>query len=730
MEAVCNEDQGKLILENGIIRRVFSTEGAFRTVNLTFLRDGRNLVVPPANFEAITPWGHGDEVKEKKPPAPCREVEISLDGKTASLGLGEGFKYESHDLKRKEDSLTLRVKFVPLLAEWQGLELELYLTIYDNEPFFIKWIKLINNSDKTVTVTGCKPEVLRMPTAGDVSYMREITRTAYPMGRPNYASDQVREPFACSTGYTPPKNDPVIYVDHSTQKTELFGFSLITDYVFQPPSIGANGQEILTQFPEGPNMRVSPGGDFESFRTYFVLFEGDLEDGSLAFRRMIRKVCPWTKDFVVMFAHTYWRKSHSEKVRSTGIFDPSPLYRSIDQAAETGFDVWMFDMGLWPTTWGDFEPRPEFPNGVSDMRQVSDYAHSKGLKVNIHTSDDYALDRNKHPLTDESGKCVSVDIGVHTDCLKRHANHMTRDKDGKQRDVYMCGCSGWHDYMLKKALPFYEAIDLDLIDPDGAEGHSIMCYAKDHPHASPEESQYMNWKLNYERFKLYREKGWIVQAPGGVSSLFRGNSTIHTYTREISSYKDVYDLALATRKDLYRGSLYVPNTADNYFLALNPNVMLDFDIFKKPERIDYYFASIACYGVTIVVSGESVYETEEAKQIISRWLALLHAHHDILCRDIIHLAPVTGKNIDAIMHVADRGATRGFLAAFNPTRSVLTTRLVIPGKHVGNIDRLMMRDLKTGLEIAIKPDRAGNFLYDVEILPLDYSLALALAPET
>ncbi|MFH0796507.1 MAG: hypothetical protein V2A65_05545 [Candidatus Omnitrophota bacterium] len=698
-----------------------------------FEEDGRNLVNPK------TTLGIDNEITVKS--TPSREARLGINGKTFDVGLGESFKYKNHYVQRGKDILTLRVNLQPVSREFEGLILNIFYRIADTEVFIVKWVELVNKSRKEIEVTPCQPEVLTMP--APVSRWCEITRTVFPTYHP---LNPEKHPFLFGRyDFSPEGNSPIIWIDHSSKRDETFGFTLTNDYVsyyqgassiinpptekkpfsLYPGSIASLGQstpqEVLTKYPAGPRVIVRPGEKFESFKTYMTLFKGDYEDGGLSIRKMVRKLCPWIDNFVTEFQHTYWKESVSKKIRETKKADLAPLKHTINQAAEVGFDYWQFASTLWISNFGDFEPRPEFPNGTRDMKAVADCAHSKGLKVGAYVMGECACDHwPTLYLTDDDGRCVSRDIGVHKDFVKDHPEYALKVPSGRKSYNVMCASGGWHKYRHEKTKRLVREIGLDAFDWDG-NYYGDLCYSDEHKHSSPEESQYLNWRCQMETYNYYRDKGIRLMAPDFLQSVFHGNCGFPTYHTETATHKDLYRFILKLRECLYLSTFFIPNTALKYGVWVDENVMFHTKILKDPAFLDYYFASICAFGTNLFMLGEEVYNNNQTKNIIKKWLGFMKDYNELLRQDTIHLSCPTGNQIDAIVHIDGRG--RGLLAAFNPTGTKLLTRLLIPGKYFPGLEELQIKDIwiNHSQEICLNEN---NFPIDVEVNPKGYLFSL------
>jgi len=725
----CSRDGDSLTIENELIRRTFDIGQGFRTTELVYKGDGRNLVDPRSSSGL-----HGQDVDES---APCRELALSVDGHLWNIGLGEGFSFDRHEEEYGDKGeMSLRVYLAPACPEAEKLELVIEYILYPGKSFLVKKFTLTNKRDTTIVVDSACPEVLTMPAV--FHRWRDVTRTVYPTYHPRFPG---QSPFNyCLHNHSPEQSSPVIWCDRFVKSPERFGFAMANDYVTTcathnvttdprkdwiplPGSIVSQGhaipQEIFTRFPVGPKAHIKPSETFESFRTFMTLFEGDFEDGSLAVRRMCRDLCPWVSELTTTFKHSYWPKAVSEKVRESGVFDMEPLKKSIDQAAELGFDFWFFSSALWASDFGSFTPRPEFPNGVTDMRKVVDYAHAKGLKVSIHTNEDYGVDFEALYVSDENGKCLVVDMGADTHFIRDHFHWVSLDSHGRQTNGWvMCGSSGWHQHLMDVKFRVMHEIGVDEVATDGCY-YGDMCHATNHEHHSPEESQYLNWKYQVIRYRRYMDEGFQLVSPDWYGSFFHGNRGVPSIPDETFTCHDPYDFIRILRKCLYISTYSIPNTALNYGIWTDENVTLHLRLTDNPQLLDYYFASICSYGVKIRMLGEEVYDSPKTREIVAKWIDFIRGNHAILCGDVIHLSAPTGTQIDAVAHVDPELRPQGLIVAFNPTRGALCKDLPVPVRHLGGgVAVEFERDNKRET-VTVNED--GNAVCRIELPPRSYA---------
>lgn len=126
------------------------------------------------------------------------------------------------------------------------------------------------------------------------------------------------------------------------------------DYHYQMPLL------MTSTYPLGPGVILEPGQTFESFRTFELLHDrDDRERKGLARRKMYRTVALQVTENPI-FMHV--RHSAPEAIRL-----------AIDQCAAAGFEMVIMTFG------SGFNIESEDPDYIGQMKQLADYAHSKGV---------------------------------------------------------------------------------------------------------------------------------------------------------------------------------------------------------------------------------------------------------------------------------------------------------------------------------------------------------------
>ena len=83
-------------------------------------------------------------------------------------------------------------------------------------------------------------------------------------------------------------------------------------------------------------------------------------------------------------------------------------------------------------------------------------------------------------------------------------------------------------------------------------------------------------------------------------------------------------------------------------------------------------------GVAACYRGYRLYDSNETKAIVQKWVAFYKKYRDILTSDIYHLRRPDMQGIDAFMHVNYKLENKGLIMVFNPTDKQLNLNLTVP----------------------------------------------------
>jgi hypothetical protein len=105
------------------------------------------------------------------------------------------------------------------------------------------------------------------------------------------------------------------------------------------------------------------------------------------------------------------------------------------------------------------------------------------------------------------------------------------------------------------------------------------------------------------------------------------------------------------------------------------------------EHLPHYearFANLLGYGVQACFRGPRLYDSEETKAVVKKWVSFYKQHRDVLDNgEIIHLRRPSGRDWDGILHANPLGKEQGMLCIYNPLNEEITRSIRVPMHYTG-----------------------------------------------
>jgi len=92
-----------------------------------------------------------------------------------------------------------------------------------------------------------------------------------------------------------------------------------------------------------------------------------------------------------------------------------------------------------------------------------------------------------------------------------------------------------------------------------------------------------------------------------------------------------------------------------------------------------YFGS----GVAACYRGWRLYDSNETKSIVQKWVNFFKSYRDILTSDIVHVRRPDMQGLDVILHVNPFIENRGLAMVYNPTGYPIKQSLLLPLYYTG-----------------------------------------------
>ena len=111
-----------------------------------------------------------------------------------------------------------------------------------------------------------------------------------------------------------------------------------------------------------------------------------------------------------------------------------------------------------------------------------------------------------------------------------------------------------------------------------------------------------------------------------------------------------------------------------------------------------------------------MFDTDETKAVVKKWVDFYKAHRAILDSDLIHLRRADGRDWDGWLHVNPALPERGLAMIYNPLNEPIERRIRLPLYYTGLTDRATVRH-DDGRSEEIKLERDYSAEITVKIPP-------------
>ena len=132
------------------------------------------------------------------------------------------------------------------------------------------------------------------------------------------------------------------------------------------------------------------------------------------------------------------------------------------------------------------------------------------------------------------------------------------------------------------------------------------------------------------------------------------------------------------------------------------------------EHLDAYEAHLAQNlgaGVQACYRGPRLYDTEETKAVVKRWVEFYKKHRAILESDVIHVRRADARDLDCVLHVNSQlHLHRGLAMVYNPLDSAIDRTVTLPLYYTGisDVARIGEQDSATGWSAPVSSATASR----------------------
>ncbi len=542
--------------------------------------------------------------------------------------------------------------------KWQGVTVVVHYEMYDGIPLLSKWISVKTEGHPDLKINHFTSEILAVREEESSVDHGPGLMTPNLLVQTDYAFHDMSSRFSNQCVRWLP--DP----DYTSQ----------VNYQRLTPNLLKVGPPI------GPGVTLSPGDEWQSFRTWELPFDShDRERKGLAERRFYRTIAPWATENPI-FMH----------LTST---DPVVVKAAIDQCEAVGFEMVILSFGSGLTM------EDVSDANIQKFKDLANYAHSKGIQLG-----GYSLFSSRR-IDDEN------DV----------INPATGQTGGAIFGNAPCLSSLWGIRYLDKLRKFITATGFDLLEHDGPYPGDV-CASKNHPgHDGLEDSQWQQWDSSVEFYKWLRETGVYLNAPdwyflnGGSKTGIGYRETNWSLPRErqiILGRQNIYDGTWTKTPSM--GWTFTPLTEYQGGGAAATLEPLESHRVAYRQHLWQNFGS----GVQSCYRGPRIFDTDSTKVMVKVAVDWYKKYRQILNSDLIHLRRPDGQEWDGILHVNPNLKEKGLAMLYNPLKVNILRKIKLPLYYTGLTETAQVRmgssAGSSSLE-SVPKEYVLNRFFDIEI---------------
>ena len=669
-----SKDGSALVLDNGLVRRTIRLSPNAATVGLDDLRTGASLLRSVRPEAMVTIDGKAWKIGGLKGQldhgylTPAWIQKLTDDAEAfapTSWEIADPEKpFDWKRVRHSEDrpwppkGSALLLHFTSRDPAMKGVTVTVRHEIYDGVPVLSKSVIITNGTDHPITIDSLTAEILAAVEGESAVDSREPGQWRRPPI--DVLSDYMFHGMDVDTANRVATWEPD--PEYATQ----------VSYNLQTPCL------LVCKPPIGPGKQLKPGESLTSFRVFLVVQDStERERQGLTVRRAWRVLAPWTTENPLMMHVLGSNKS--------------AFRQAVDQCAEVGFEMIIHTFG------SGLNMENADPFYIKKIKDDVDYAHAKGIHVG-----GYSL-------------FSSRSIDAENDVI----NPATGKPGGAIFGNAPCFGSKWGQQYEAKIKRFMEETGFDLLEHDGPYPGD-PCASTSHPgHRGLADSQWTQWETSRGLYSWCRAKGIYVNQPdcyflaGGNKTGMGYRETNWSLPRDqqiIHARQHIYDGTW--NKTVSMGWMFVPLTqyhGGGEAATIEP----------LKEHLPEYEAQLAANlgaGVQACWRGPRLYDADETKELVTRWVKWFKRYRDILESDVIHGRRPDGRDIDYIVHVNPKLKEKGLVAIYNPLPEAVTRTVRLPLYYTGLVTAAKIRQEEGALK-EYPLDRSGHATVDVAIKP-------------
>jgi len=210
---------------------------------------------------------------------------------------------------------------------------------------------------------------------------------------------------------------------------------------------------------------------------------------------------------------------------------------------------------------------------------------------------------------------------------------------------------------------------LNILEHDGSYPGDL-CASQAHPgHRGLSDSQWTQWRTITDFYQWCRERGIYLNVPDWY--FLTGSNKNGMGYREVNWSLPRAQQLMLGRQNIYDGTWEKTPSMGWMFVPLVEYHGGGEEATLEPlcEHLDAYEAHLAQNfgaGVQACYRGPRLYDSEETRVVVKRWVDFYRRYRQILEADLIHIRRPDARDLDGYLHVDACGAIRGLAMVFNP----------------------------------------------------------------
>ena len=662
----------QLILDNGLVRRVFLLDPNVSCISYTNLSSGQELlrsIEPEARLVFNgTSYNVGGLSGQKEKAYLRLEVENNLQKKDSDFVFTN---YSISDIKpfihwkpttwltnpNQAKGKTVTLEFISNLPALKNIMVQVHYELYDGLPLMTKWVSVENKSSASIKINRVVNEVLGL-----------VEEESAVVGKPEEMKKQHGIYFETNYAF----NNAMRYdiSDQTTHwKTDL-SYTSQVNYNFETPC-------LLEIYPEkAPGIVLAPNEVFKSVRTNELLMDSyDRQRRGLMLKQMYRTIAPWTTQNPI-FMHLVSKNDQE-------------VINAIDQCVATGYEAVILSFG------SHLEMEDTTTANLNRWKALAKYAHDHKILLG-----GYSLFSSRR-ISDEDDV---VDI-----------------KTGKPGGAFFgnapCFGSKWGLAYRDKIKNFFSYTGFDIWENDGPYPGDVCASTKHPGHLGYDDSQWKQMEIQKGLYHSLNESGVYINAPDWY--FLDGTHKIALGYREVNFSLPRPQQKIINRQNIHDGTLEkIPSMAWGFvpltkYQGGGPEAVLE----PLSEHLNDYEQLMMQYygaGVQACYRGPRLYDTETTRQMVAKTILWYKKYRNILNADMIQLRRADGRDWDGWMHVNPALAQKGLMMLFNPTQVPITITIALPLYYTGLSKTAIIKDAKgISKTYTLNRDYTINFTFTI-----------------